>query len=88
MLEAILKANGYTWSLMLGQGNANAMPSLLKRATCVAQMREAGHPDSSWQKYARLFRVSTNATVLTQFKQDLAFFLLARGPYAWLGWGV
>merc|ERR1711974_412699 len=27
-------------------------------------------------------------TAPVQLEQDVAFFLLARGPYAWLGWGV
>ena len=86
---AILKANGYTWLLMLGQENANAMPTLLKRQTCARQLREACTPTSSWQKHAMLFGLSiANGTQITQLKQDLAFFLLARGPYAWLGWGT
>ena len=33
-------------------------------------------------------RQVANGTDLVQFQQDLAFFLLARGPYTWLGWGV
>eukprot|EP01043_Picozoa_sp_COSAG02_P020681 COSAG02_NODE_1025_length_15146_cov_21.959460_13_plen_145_part_00 len=27
------------------------------------------------------------STTLAQLDQDLAYFLLARGPYAWIGWG-
>jgi len=31
--------------------------------------------------------IQHTATMLTQFQQDLAFFLLARGDYAYAGWG-
>ena len=34
-----------------------------------------------------LFGLSLNGTQLLQLEQDLAFFLLARGDYAWAGWG-
>ena len=30
----------------------------------------------------------TNSTVLSQLQQDLTYFLLVRGPYAYAGWGV
>jgi hypothetical protein len=35
-----------------------------------------------------LFGFTTNGTALVQLDADLAFFLLARGPYAYAGWGV
>jgi hypothetical protein len=87
---AILAAKGYTWSLMLGQQNANASPRQLTRATCTEQLRKACDADSDWQKHALLFGLSINSSTTTpaQVRQDVAFFLLARGPYAWAGWGV
>lgn len=86
--KAVLEAEGYTWWLMAGQANANAMPSLLKHATCAAQLREACAESSEWQKYPKLFGLTVNGSAPAQLEQDVAFFLLARGEYAWLGWGT
>jgi len=88
--RAILQHGGYTWSLIPGQEYANAWPTFLKaNATqCAESLRQACSPDSVWQRFPVLFGFSVNGTVLTQLEQDLAFFLLARGPYAFAGWGV
>ena len=48
--RAILKAGGYTWSLMAGQQNANAAPERLSKHACVEQLRSACSPSSDWQK--------------------------------------
>ena len=56
---------------------------LLPTATCAADLREACKAGSSWQQHATLFGFSNAGTELTQLSQDLAFFLLARGPFAW-----
>merc|ERR1711871_876180 len=64
------------------------MPSLLTRGECATMLRAACRPQSSWQMQARLFGLTVNGSRPTQLQQDLAFFLLARGAYAWLGWGV
>ena len=65
------------------------MPTRLERATCVTQLREACAAGSHWQAHAMLVGLNVaNGTQLVQLQQDVAFFLLARGPYAWLGWGV
>ena len=86
--QGILDAKGYTWSLIPGQENANASPLMMKNTTCAADLRAACTPASRWQKYATLFGFSNAGSALTQLEQDLAFFLLARGPYAWIGWGT
>ena len=86
--RAILGAGGYTWSLMLGQENANAAPRMLKRDSCTAQLRAACVAGSDWQTSSVLFGMTANGSHLVQVKQDVAFFLLARGAYAWLGWGA
>jgi len=87
--KAILLHGGYTWSLMLGQQNANAPPQQLSKETCAQQLREACSADSGWQLYTTLFGLkNTNGTVLTQLKEDVAFFLLARGNYSYFGWGT
>jgi len=84
----ILRLGGYTWSLFANEDNANASPITLDRSTCAKQLREACMPESLWQQHPVLFGVQQNGTSLTQFGQDLAFFLLARGNYSWLGWGT
>jgi hypothetical protein len=88
--SAILKLGAYTWSLFPGQENANAMPTMLSSnaSDCIAALKEACMPNSTWQRLPLLFGFSVNGTVLTQLEQDLAFFLLARGPYTYAGWGV
>lgn len=88
--RAVLEHNAYTWSLIPGQENANAMPFLLSsnEAQCKEALQEACSSSSIWKKLPLLFGFSTNGTTLTQLHQDLAFFLLARGPYAFAGWGV
>ena len=58
-------------------------PRLLPTATCAADLREACKAGSSWQQHATLFGFSNAGSELTQLTQDLAFFLLARGPFAW-----
>ena len=89
--QAILKAKGYTWSLMYGQGNANASPTKLKKETCSKQLREScdqGKDVQVWQDNAHLVGLTiVNGTSFQQLQQDVAFFLLVRGPYAWLGYG-
>eukprot|EP01065_Artemidia_motanka_P034933 TRINITY_DN42915_c0_g1_i1.p1 TRINITY_DN42915_c0_g1~~TRINITY_DN42915_c0_g1_i1.p1 ORF type:complete len:440 (+),score=155.68 TRINITY_DN42915_c0_g1_i1:56-1375(+) len=86
--QAILDKNGYTWSLFKNQENANASPEKLSKLTCAEALRSACKDGSSWQTQSILFGVSVKGSNMTQFEQDLAFFLLARGDYAWLGWGV
>ena len=44
-------------------------------------------PSSPWQQHTVLFGLKHNGSVLTQLEEDVAFFLLARGPYAYAGWG-
>jgi len=86
--RAVLERHGYTWSLILGQQNANASPRMLTQASCRAALRLACKPDSDWQQHSLLFGLRVNGTALAQVKPDIAFFLLARGPFAWAGWGV
>jgi hypothetical protein len=88
--QAHLDNNAYTWSLIPGQDNANAAPTLVKPSTCVAQLEEAcgdAAATSVWQTKSVLFGLTINGTSHSpaQLTQDMAFFLLARGDYAWLG---
>ena len=86
--QAILDAGGYTWSLMDGQNNANASPFLLTGDNCASSLRAACSSGSDWQTKAKLFGLTVEDNEPSQLDQDVAFFLLARGDYAWLGWGV
>jgi hypothetical protein len=86
--EALLNHEAYTWSLMFRQENANASPFLLKASECVRALKEACSQTSIWQRLPIIFGFTVNGTVFTQLSQDLAFFLLVRGPFAYAGWGV
>ena len=87
----ILKEKGYTWSLIPGQENADASPIMMKNSTCAAMLRAICTDGSvgRWQKYSTLFGLTTGPNqTLPQLEQDIAFFSIARGPFAWLGWGT
>ena len=89
--RAILNNSAYTWSLAAGQSNANAYPTFLSSDSteCITACQNACQPDSIWQLNTVLFGFNvTNSTVLAQLEQDLSYFLLVRGPYAYAGWGV
>jgi hypothetical protein len=83
---AILKNNGYTWSLIPKQQYANAAPTMLSSDPheCTAELANACLTTSVWQNFPVLFGFTTKGTELPQLKQDLAFFLLARGPFAYV----
>jgi len=89
--RALLENKAYTWWSMAGQQNANAYPTTLLHTdtSCTLQLQAACRADPVWKRLLMLFGFSVvNRTVLAQLEQDLAFFLLVRGPYAWAGWGV
>jgi hypothetical protein len=85
---AILQGGGYTWSLIPGQANANAMPFLLDSTNCVAFLRTACSP-APWQSAPLLYGLAAgnSSNPFPQLEADIAAFQLARGPHAWLGWG-
>lgn len=84
---AIVKAGGYTWSLMPGQDNANAMPlTLAPGAQCVAHLQHAC-TTSAWEEAPLLMGISNANTTSPLFNAELAGFLLMRGGSAYLGWG-
>lgn len=88
---AILRRGGYTWWLMDGQENANASPKMLSTnaSQCISTMRAACAQGALTHERPTLFGLSVvNQTVLANPMYDLAYFLLARGDYGWIGWGV
>lgn len=88
--QALLDAGAYTWSLMRGGENADATPRMVERDSCVAELRAACAPSSPWATEPLLFGLHAgNATVpLPQLQQDIAAYLLMRGPWAFVGYGV
>jgi hypothetical protein len=84
---SVLAAGAYTWSLIPGQENANASPDLLHASSCAAAARARCGAAAPTQSQSWLFGLTHNGSAPAQVEQDVAFFLLARGPYAWLGWG-
>jgi hypothetical protein len=87
--EAILSRGGYTWSLIPGQANANAQPLLFNSTNCVSLLRNASHSFQQLQDAPVLVGLSYNSTLggFPWLQQQLAAFLLIRGPYAYIGWG-
>ncbi len=87
--QAIIDAGGYTWSLMPGQSNANAMPVIVNSTNCLGTLQNSSFYPSAYQNAPLLAGLSYNST-LNSFpflQQQLAAFLLMRGPYAYIGWG-
>jgi hypothetical protein len=86
---AILNSSGFSWKMFDVGNRTNAGPPF-KKEKCTAYMREtACRPDSVLQKQSLFYGFtdqSMNRSELPYFKQDLASFLLIRGPYAWLGY--
>lgn len=87
--EAILSAKGYTWSLIPGQANANAQPVIVNATNCAATLRNATLAPEVYQSAPLIAGLSYNSTTsaFPWLSQQLAAFLLMRGPYAYIGWG-
>ena len=85
----ILAAGKYTWSLMLNQQNANAEPIFVEPTQCAAFLKSACTPSSQLLSTPFLFAIhpGNSSHVMPYLVQDVAIFLLVRGPYAWIGWG-
>eukprot|EP01114_Cavostelium_apophysatum_P018996 TRINITY_DN5990_c0_g1_i2.p1 TRINITY_DN5990_c0_g1~~TRINITY_DN5990_c0_g1_i2.p1 ORF type:complete len:447 (-),score=72.88 TRINITY_DN5990_c0_g1_i2:49-1389(-) len=89
--NAILKAGGYTWSLILGQDNANAMPIVVTNSTtCLAFLNETCSPDNPYLDSPLLYGVTyeEDSEEYPYLLQQVATFLLSRGPFGYLGMGV
>jgi len=87
---ALLKAGGYTWSLLPGQDNANAAPKMISQgASCEASVRAAC--GGAWEGAPLVMGLTPGknltADPLPLLQQELAAFLLMRGGHAYLGWG-
>eukprot|EP01064_Diplonema_japonicum_P020338 TRINITY_DN295_c1_g1_i1.p1 TRINITY_DN295_c1_g1~~TRINITY_DN295_c1_g1_i1.p1 ORF type:complete len:427 (+),score=126.79 TRINITY_DN295_c1_g1_i1:46-1326(+) len=87
--NAMLAAKGFTWSLIPGQANANASPVKISNSSCSSMMRGVIQ-DQKWQELPLIFGLDmgTSPNLLPQLTQDIAAFLLMRGPYAYVGAGI
>lgn len=65
---------------------------MLRRKTCLKQLRfacDGGNGQREYLENARLFGLNIiNGTKFQQLEQDIAYFQLVRGDYAYLGWGA
>ena len=96
--KSVLASGRFAWQYLWTGGPADAKGStcpgpLVRNATCAADLRalcDASSPQ--WTQRAMMYAFSPGScggdpSVLPAFEQDLAGFLLTRGPYAWLGHG-
>jgi hypothetical protein len=68
-------------------GSTSTQP-IVKRAACAASLRRLCNASSPTQTRAMAYGLSGSPDARDpDLMQDLASFLLIRGPYAWLGWG-
>lgn len=87
----ILQSGGFNWQMFdVNGGTAAAAP--FQKEQCTAYMRGTACKPSSPLQTKSLFYGYTDYQkdgqkgVLPYFEQDLAAFMLIRGPYAWLGY--
>jgi hypothetical protein len=96
--DEVLRRGKFTWlQLWVGQEPedewATCCPApLVQQATCAADLRSLCSASSPAQTRALMYSFSPGVcggdpSNLTMFDQDLANFLLVRGPYAYLGHG-
>jgi hypothetical protein len=90
--EYIVQQGAYTWSLIPGQSNANAMPQLLSKTTCAQQMEANGcggeyvaHGEADGPPLLWGITPGPSSDPFPQLTQDVAAFLLLRGPHAFIG---
>lgn len=100
--EAMVQHKAYTWSLIPGQANANASPIMVTPSNCLSMMRQscpvaATHQrqqqqqrSNQWQDLPLLMGLTPGQNItnaLPDLQQQVAAFLLLRGPHAFIGWG-
>ena len=94
----LLAAGKFAWQYLWTGGAADAKGDtcpgpLVRPATCAADLRALCNASSpQYQQRAMMYAFSPgkcamDPSALPEFEQDLAGFLLTRGPFAWLGHG-
>ena len=96
--NATLSAGKFSWQMLWTGGADGSIGStcpqpLVKKDSCAADLRSLCQPTSAAQTRAMMYafgpgRCNGAASVkMPDLHEDLANFLLTRGPYAWLGHG-
>lgn len=98
--NATLAAGKFSWQMLWTGGADNQIGTtgpqpLVTQGSCAADLRKLCNATSPAQTRGMMYAFSTGSTagvkrdpsILPEFKQDLANFLLIRGPYSWLGHG-
>ena len=91
--NATLEAGKFAWQLMWTGGDVNGVGStiphpIIRQGYCANELRAMCTKDAPPQTRAMMYALNAHRpNVMPDVKQDLANFLLIRGPYAWLGHG-
>lgn len=91
--NATLDAGKFAWQMLWTGGppdniGGTGLGPLVTKGSCAADLRSLCNASSPAQTRAMAYGLDTNdPATLPNLKQDLANFLLIRGPYAWLGHG-
>ena len=91
--EATLNAGKFAWQMLWTGGpddniGGTGLTNLVTQKACAATLRSMCSADSPAQTRAMAFGMSGSPSTRSPgLLQDLANFLLTRGPYSWLGWG-
>ena len=87
-----LSVGKFVWQLMWTGGDAAEKGStqpkaIVQQATCAATLRTMCSATAPPQTRAMMYGLQGTPGNMTALNQDLANFLLIRGPFAWLGFG-
>ena len=94
---AVLKAGKFSWQMLWTGGSEDQIGTTcprpqVQKSTCAANLRALCNATSPAQTRAMMYAFGPGgcdhtSVTLPEFKQDLANFLLTRGPHSWLGHG-
>ncbi|KAJ9455680.1 hypothetical protein DIPPA_19595 [Diplonema papillatum] len=82
--QAMRDAKAFTWWFFPGQDNANATPLSLYPSNCAEVVGKAVS-ENTYQDLPLLLGLETS---LNQVEQEIAAFLIMRGPYAYVSYGT
>eukprot|EP00927_Polykrikos_kofoidii_P062742 TRINITY_DN57545_c0_g1_i1.p1 TRINITY_DN57545_c0_g1~~TRINITY_DN57545_c0_g1_i1.p1 ORF type:complete len:469 (+),score=24.52 TRINITY_DN57545_c0_g1_i1:64-1470(+) len=92
--DATLNYGKFSWQMLwTGEGPTdigNTCPHpIVSKDNCIVRLRDLCRSDSPAQTRAMMYQITIGGSVrnFTNLRNDIANFLLIRGPYAWLGHG-
>ena len=91
--NATLSAGKFAWQLMWTGGDVNGVGStiphpIIGQGSCAADLRAMCTEEAPPQTRAMMYAINSHRpNTMPDLKQDLANFLLTRGPFAWFGHG-